>query len=393
MGIAILIILLFSSLILVHEWGHFIAARKKGIVVEEFGLGFPPRLVGVWRDKKSRKWTFVGPKNPKKKMTIEEAKNHPTIYSLNLLPLGGFVKIFGEDGTYDKIEGSFASKGLLSRAVVLVAGVVMNIIFASLLLIVLYATGLPTIVTERDEEALKQQGVSYTDPEVLITRIEPESPAEIAGIIQGDKILDLSTEEDSSGQILAIDQVREFIGGHTGEEVRFNILRGEESVVLDITPRTEAPEGEGPTGIELARVAQVRYMVHEAIWRGIASTFILFWAIIAGFAGIMRDLFTSGSSPVEVAGPVGIVSLSSQAAKLGFAHFLQFGALISLNLAFINLVPFPALDGGRLLFLLIEKLRGKPVGMDLERKIHGAGFILLIGLIVLVTFKDVAKFL
>src|SRR3990172_8193126 len=283
----IVLIFIFGLLIFVHELGHFMAAKRAGVKVEEFGFGFPPRLFGV--------------------------KRGETIYSLNLLPLGGFVKIFGEEGEGEGDPRSFISKKLGTRAVIVAAGVTMNFVLAVFLLSVGHTVGLPIIVDETVEKAL--------------------------------------------------------------------------------VPRVSPPPGEGAIGIAMVKTAIVSHPWYIAIWKGIESVFSLTIALVSGFYWILKGLILKGTLIAEVAGPVGIAVLISETTKLGFNYVLQFAAVLSINLAIINFLPFPALDGGRLIFFGIEKVKGSPVNPKVEKYIHMAGFALLILLMLVVTFKDITKYI
>ncbi|OGZ35402.1 MAG: RIP metalloprotease RseP [Candidatus Portnoybacteria bacterium RIFCSPLOWO2_01_FULL_43_11] len=355
----IIFILILGILIFAHELGHFITAKRAGIKVDEFGFGFPPRIFGV--------------------------KKGETTYSLNLFPIGGFVKIYGEEGEGRDDIRSFSSKSLSRRAIIIAAGVTMNLVLAALLLSLGHWVGLPSMI---DDEA----NGNLNNPQVQIIETAKDSPVEKAGIKIGDTIASLKLKvENEKLEISRVAEVREFTEAHRGEEVVVIIQRGDEILEKTLVLRENPPEGEGPLGAALVRTAIVSYPWYKAIILGITSTVNLIWVIIAAFLSIIWNLITTGRLITEIAGPVGIFTLTSQAAKLGFIYVLQFTALLSINLAIINILPFPALDGGRLLFLFIEKIKGSPVSQKIEKIIHTAGFIILILLMLAVTWRDVVK--
>ncbi len=351
----IIFILILGLLIFVHEFGHFVAAKRAGIKVEEFALGFPPRIFGV--------------------------KKGETIYSLNLLPIGGFVKIYGEEGKpTDKqlSEGhdegrAFYDKPIRTRAVILIAGVAMNLLLAAFLLSAGYWLGLPSVVDD--------QAAELEEAKIQITQVAFDSPASRAGIKIGDTITKFKT----------VEEVQKFVDEHKGQEITMTIQRGDEALEKTLVPRVNHPENEGPLGIALARTAIVSYPWYRALIMGLTSTVSLVWLIITALGGLLWQLITTGRLAIEIAGPVGIFNLTGQATQLGFIYLLQLTALISINLAVINILPFPALDGGRLLFLAIEKIKGSPVSQKIERFANTAGFVILILLMIVVTWRDIVR--
>ncbi len=354
----IIFILILGLLIFVHEFGHFIAAKRAGAKVEEFGLGLPPRIFGV--------------------------KRGETIYSLNWLPIGGFCKILGEGGEKKNDPRSMASKSIGQRAKIFAAGVSMNFALAVVLLIIGYTIGLPSIIKD-------DQVGTVRDPKVQIVEVVKDSPAEKAGLKVGDAIIELKVKSEK----LKVDEVEKFqelIKAHQGKEVILGIKRGDEELEIAAVPRENFPEGQGPLGIGLAETGIVSYPIHKAIWMGITSTINLTITIIFLFGGLLWSLISTGTGNIDVAGPVGIAVLTGQVAQMGFIYVLQFTALISINLALINIFPFPGLDGGHLLFLAIEKIKGRPVRREVLNTINNIGFILLMLLILAVTFRDFARF-
>ena len=353
----IIFILVLGILILTHEWGHFITARKSGLTVEEFGFGFPPRIFSI--------------------------KRGETLYSINLLPLGGFVKILGEDGTEPDNPKSFSSKPVGIRSLIIASGVFMNFLLAALLLVMGFYIGLPQIIDKNNEALAK-------NVEIQIVAVSNNSPAEKAGIKMGD-IIKYVKSGNKNVVINEISILQENINDHKGKEITIAVQRGKEIFKIKAVPRINSPEGEGALGIALAKTGIISYPWYKSFWLGIKSTFIISWEIIKGFGSLLKNLIASGTIPRDISGPVGIAVLTNQAATLGFIYLLQLVAIISLNLAVLNLIPFPALDGGRLLFLGIEKIKGSKVNPKIENAIHSIGLVLLLALVILITYKDIIK--
>lgn len=374
----LIFIVVLSVLVFAHELGHFWTARKLGVKAEEFGFGFPPRAVGFYKDVQGKWRHFWGNR------TLEElpAGQEPadTVYSLNWLPIGGFVRIKGENGEGKQEADSFAAKPLWRRALILAAGVIMNIILAAALLSVGYMIGMP--------QALDEVGASarISQAQVYVVEVLPDSPAQLAELEAGDVIVSVNGQAISSSA-----ELQTIVGAAAGIETDF-LIKGETGErQVKMSPRAMTDTGKAGIGVSIYASGTVSYPFFIAIWEGIKTTGLMFWAIIVAFALLIKDLFLGVSVGSQVAGPVGIATLTGQVASLGFAYLLQFMALLSLNLALINILPFPALDGGRLLFLLIEKFKGKPVRQSVEAWIHTIGFWLLIILIVVVTYKDIAR--
>jgi len=354
---AIIFIIVIGVLVLVHEFGHFIMAKRAGMKVEEFGFGFPPRLYG---------W-----------------KKGETTYSINWIPFGGFVKILGEDGD-QRGARSFASASFFNRMLVLVAGVVMNFLLAAVLLMIVNFFGLRIGLI--DGETGSAQNIK-----VQIVGVTAGSPAEIAGL----QPLDAIAGYKQDGTIIPINTtkgVQDAVASHLGQSLILEVERGNSLVEKTLIPRTNPPEGQGAIGISLALTGTVAYPWYEAIWRGISDAAFLTIATVQGYYALLKTLFIHGKLIADVSGPIGIASLTGQAARVGFNYLLQFVAMISINLAVLNIIPFPALDGGRVVLLLIEKAKRSPVHKSVENWINVAGFYLLVALMLYITFKDVTKF-
>ena len=363
----IFIVIAISVLILVHEWGHFFVSRKLGVGVEEFGFGFPPRL-------------------------ISRMKNGVR-YSINLLPFGGFVKIFGEHGEGVEDPRSFASRPAWHRIAILGAGVGMNLVLAWAMFSMGAAIGVPQAI---DPDTTVGAGaftneIPPTDVgvPVSIIAVMPNSPAEHAGLKIGDQIYEIRTPELSL-RIESEDDVRNFVDAYRGEEITLVTKRGSNIQEVKTMPRKDTPDGEGPLGIAMARLKIVRspwYLVPIEGLHTLARSII---AIFGGFAFIVKELVLGHTQSVPVSGPVGIYRYASETQQFGFAYFLQFVGILSVNLAILNALPIPALDGGRILFVVLEKIKRKKIDPNLENKVHTVGFVVLVLLMVIVTYRDVA---
>lgn len=351
----IIFILVLAILIFVHELGHFLVAKWNGVKVEEFGFGFPPRIWGI--------------------------KKGETVYSINWIPLGGFVKIFGEEGEEKENRRSFAHKKIWQRTAILLAGVAMNVFLAIAVLAVGYSIGLPSAIDDNSDAP---------GAVVQIAEVVKGSPAEAAGLKTGDVLLSLSYQT-SLQESSRVQDVQEFINQNKGKEIVLEFQRGSKIMQGTLIPRANPPAGEGPAGVALARVIKVSYPWYRAIYQAAISVFNLIWLVIYSLGYLIWQVLNQGRAAGEVIGPVGIFSLTGQAAQMGLAYVLQLTALLSVNLAIVNALPFPALDGGRVIFLIIEKIKGSPVSQAVERAIHSAGFIFLIALMLLITLRDVMK--
>jgi len=390
----LIFILILGVLVFVHELGHFLVARRNGVEVEEFGFGFPPRILGVYRNKKGKRKFIWGSREIGEIRESRKIGEERTIYSLNWIPLGGFVKITGEDGepSYVKTSAgkqkenpkSFASKPPFTRARILVAGVAMNFLLAAVLFSFGFWKGVPQPVEE-------VRGGKVGSEKIQIVDVGKGTPAEAMGIRAGDEILG-AVRENNLVKFSSVEEVQSFVGENKGNQVMLDIQRGEEKLRLAGSPRTEFPENEGPLGIGLAKIVVARYPWYKAIALGFQYTFDLTITFISFLGLLIWRLIVGQPVGLDVSGPVGIAVLTGQVAQLGFDYLLRFTAMLSINLAIINILPIPALDGGRILFILIEKLKGSPVSRKFEQRAHNLGFALLISLMVIVTVRDFARF-
>lgn len=333
---------LFVVLIVAHELGHFITAKLTGVKVEEFGLGYPPRLLGFRRGE--------------------------TIYSLNLLPLGGFVRLLGEeDPSYPR---SLASKSIKARLLVLGSGSLMNALLPLILLTVSFM--IPRSVEVAD---------------VLIKEVAPGSPAALAGLTPGDRVLRVNDQEVRSAADI-IFQTRL----HLGSPLSMQIERDGVQQVVSLVPRWEPPSGEGPLGVSLKSGEEKVVRVSSPLGRAFGQSVGSLWDTLRLYGNEIRGWLKGRPAP-QVGGPIAIVQISSEVARMGPSPLFAFAALLSLNLAIINLLPIPGLDGGRLAFVVLEGVRGRRLSPALERRIHIFGFLLLIVLIFLVSYFDLLRLL
>ncbi len=367
----LIFIILLGLLVFVHELGHFVTAVRNGIRVDEFGFGFPPRMFGVIKDDTGKYRLVWGNK---------EMPSGKTVYSLNWIPLGGFVKIAGEDGHDTSDPNSFASKSAWVRIKVLGAGVVMNFLFAWFLISIVLMLGMPQPIepSERGQ---------YPNAEIQVLSVGKGTPAEAMGLSMGDAIVSINGEK-----IQSLERVSQIIGENKGKSISIDVDRFGQAFSLSGTPRTEYPASEGALGISFSETAVVSYPWYEAIYRGAIATYNITMAILEAFGKMIASLFGAEKAALDVTGPVGIVYLTKQMSDLGLPYLLQFAALLSINLGIINILPIPALDGGRILFILIEKLKGSPVSRRVEGMIHQVGFMLLLLLMLFVTVRDFAQF-
>jgi len=355
-----IIIVLFSLVLLtaLHELGHFLLARKFGVRVEEFGIGYPPRIFGK--------------------------KIGQTIYSLNLLPFGAFVRILGDEET-DNSQESFSQKTLWQRALILAGGVVSFWLVAVIIFtIIIGVGGIPTAV----DDDFAQAGAN---PFIQILQVVPKSPAELAGIKPGDKIINLkfANEDLQSGKV---GEAQGFIVSHKGEEIQMGVMRGDQEIDIVVTPRINPPMGEGALGIAMARVVLTKTAWYKAPYKGVEITIQQTKNIpLTLVKAIKSKMQGQKNNDLQFVGPIGLGQIMGQALGQGWGNFLMLIAMISIWMALFNLLPIPALDGGRLLFLGIELIRRKPVNPVIEKRITAVFFFIMIGFMALVSIKDVIK--
>lgn len=380
MIITILIfIVVLGVLVFVHELGHFLVAKKSGMAVEEFGFGFPPRLLGF--QKKNGRWRMIlGHRKLQEDVIKNQAQQTGnTIYSINLIPLGGFVRILGENNEQEDHPGSFINKPFWPRFFTLIAGVAMNFLLAWVIFSAGLAAGLPAAL---DSSSQIPSGARFEGGKTGIIEVMKGQSAEKAGLLAGDAINTVDGQSFAS-----IDALRDYITANAGKSFVFQISRGSKEMSLTVESQKNPPEGEGPTGIALAVLGKLRYPWYTAPYYGLKLTVQQVGNIFSG----LYSLITARLGLSALGGPVKIAQLTGQVAGLGFVYLMQFTAFLSLNLAVLNILPFPALDGGRLFFLIVEKIRGKRNNQKIEQWANTAGFVFLLLLMLLVTIKDIVK--
>lgn len=357
----LLFIAVLVVLIVVHELGHFVAAKAFKMRVDEFGVGYPPKAWGI--------------------------KKGETEYTINWLPFGGFVKIFGEDGADGVPEPrSFVTKPKWQQAIVLVAGIAMNLLLAYLILTITLGLGMPRALTE--EEAR-----TAPDASLAVSNVLPGSPAEEAGLLRGDIITNIKKGEEVLLTKSAED-FTEFVAGSKGEELTLSITRGAEELTLTAIPEAgviSADVERAALGVGVASFGTVAVPWYKAPLEGAVLTWEATKVTAVGLVAFFGSIFTLSADLSQVSGPVGIAGAVGDAGASGIVPLLTLTAIISINLALINLLPFPALDGGRLLFVIIEAITRKRIPASVAGVLNFGGFALLILLMVVITASDVLK--
>ncbi|HWQ99472.1 MAG TPA: M50 family metallopeptidase [Candidatus Methylomirabilis sp.] len=368
----LIFLLVLSVLVLVHEAGHYLAARLFGVKADEFGYGIPPRIIGFV--KVGKKWKKVDRKDRK------EYEN--TIWSLNWLPIGGFVRIKGEQGDGEFDADSFHVKPIWQRIVILAAGVGMNWILAAVLLSVGLMIGVPSTLDELPP------GATVEKQEVSIIETLKDSPAEKAGVKAGDVIVRIGADDAKSLQ-----EARDLIAAQDLRPFTLLVRRDGQDVAVDVTPVYLEQAKRTGIGVGLVDTGIVRFPPLLAVKNGVILTGTYTKAVVLSFLDLFRDLVKGGGETADqVSGPVGIAVITGRIAKQGIMPLVHFAAILSINLAVVNFLPIPALDGGRALFLVVEGLRRKAIRRTTEALIHNISFLILIALILLVTLRDLGRY-
>ena len=344
----ILFILVLLVVVLVHEWGHFIAARKSGMTVEEFGFGIPPRI-----------WSW---------------KKGETTYSINALPFGGFVKIAGENGLEDTtpLDKQFESKPWYKQSLVLVAGVLCNILLAIFLFTVSYSLGTPTIAPNGT-------------PTVI--HVTSGSPTDEAGIKIGDTIIKV-TKENKTIESVDTTDLKSLINNST-EPLEITYVNNKETKVVMVTPVNN--DGTVAIGIGVEKVILEHTSIPQAFVKSLKQTNYITSSIFKTVGDLLSKLATGTKQTDQLIGPIGLAKEVRNASNIGFGYLLSFTAMISINLAVINILPFPALDGGRLIIVLLERLFKRKFSKKVVNIIHASGFVLLIGLMLILSVGDIRR--
>lgn len=341
MTTALMALLFFSVLIMVHELGHFLSARLVGIHAEEFSIGMGPAI-----------FKFQGKE---------------TRYCLRILPIGGYVNFIDQDSQSEDIR-AFGNAKLWKRILVIVSGSAMNFLLAILLLSIYFMTfGLYEVVPE-------------------VYEVEEGAPAYAAGLLPGDKIIQINNTlidtDDPQGGIL---QIRQIIDEKRGQSVDVTVMRDDQTMKFSITPQFNQETGNYRIGVVFGRIRQL------GLFSAVGLSFRQTGRLIVMMVDMLGGMIFQGEGIGDVMGPVGIVGEIGRAVRHGIEQLMNLAIIITINLGIINLIPFPALDGGRLVLLIVEGIRGKAIDPKREGYIHLAGFVILMTLMALVTFRDIAR--
>lgn len=344
---ALVFFIILSILVFVHELGHFSVARWIGVHVEEFGFGLPPR---IWGKKVGK-----------------------TIYSINWLPIGGFVKLAGEDqvgNTHVKNRSEyFWARSKKERAAILMAGVTMNFVLA---------VGITTY--------LLTQGIYQVAGQVHVEKVVAGSPAATAGLKEKDIIVSV----DKTPVKIPTDLIT-YTKAHAGSEIAIIVKRNNTEIPVTLTPRKEYPKGEGPMGVAISDLELKKYSLFVAPWEALKINVLRARDMFTGLGAMIGKIVQLKPIGADVAGPIGIAQVTGQAVKFGFTAVLEFMSILSLNLAVLNILPIPALDGGRLLFVVLEKILGRKVKPAFENSTHQIGMMILLALVVLISINDIMR--
>lgn len=364
----LLIIFSIVALIVIHEFGHFIVAKKLGVRVDEFGIGYPPRLLGK--------------------------KIGETIYSINLIPFGGFVKIFGEEGEHseNQKDKNFNYRPYWQKSAIIVAGVLAFWIISWPLFSAALYLGSPVSVSDNEK---------IENAQVRILDISKDSPAELVGLKTGDVIkkvvyLDEKTEAEKEVEVIKISQFIDIVNKQKTKSIKLVIENDEGELIKEIIPREDPPKGEGAIGISLVRVFDKKYSFKESITQGFKRVFHSTEAVIYSFGLLAKSSFDKDlreEMNIQVVGPIGVGVMLNQSLNWGIGFYLNLIGFIAIYLAIFNILPIPATDGGRLLFLTIEKIRGKSFNKEKENLINTFFFILLIVIMIIITANDIQRYI
>lgn len=348
--IIVKVVVAFSALIILHELGHFIVAKISGVWVEEFGIGLPPRIVGI--------------------------KIGGTLYSINWLPVGGFVKLHGETAGDQVLypDRAFTNKRKTTKILITLAGIAMNFILAIVCFAIVYSV----------------VGIETSKIDVTVEGVTANSPAAAAGLQANDIVKKV---DDTS--VTSTTQFQSVINNFKGKAVEIDVLRSKDIKALNITPRANPPVGEGPLGVEISDVPEIYFppiwqRPFVGAWYGLKQAIILSKAVIFGLGSAAQSV-GKGQAPKGVVGVIGIFALFVEFAKLGILPIINLVGVISINLAIINIIPFPPLDGSRVAIAIAEWITRRKITPDLENKIYLAGMIILLSLMVLITAREVPQ--
>lgn len=351
--VVIVFIIILALLVLVHEFGHFYAAKKQGVLVEEFGFGFPPRIFGI--------------------------KRGETLYSINLIPLGGFVKVYGEEYHEDKKlnlalkNRAFVYKKPWQKALIIVSGIIGNFLLGWVLISFLFTQGVPVPIDR-----------------AVVEKVQPSSPAQKAGVKEKDVVTKI-LKNGEKYEIVKSSDLIDYSKRFAGQTITFEILRNDKTIRVSIEPRKNPPQGQGPLGILISSYEEKKYPWYQAPFFGLIEATSITKRVIVELLTTLGEIITFQKPSLDVAGPIGIARFTGQAIKVGNKAVLELAALLSLNLAVINIFPFPALDGGRLSFVLYEWITKRRINKVVEKYTNIIGIIMLLSLAVLITISDIVK--
>lgn len=360
----LIFIIVLAVLIFVHELGHFLLARWNGIRVNEFKIGFGPKLIS-WGKRE-------------------------TEYGFNLIPFGGFVKIHGENPDDELINDprSFINKKKWRQITVLAAGVFFNFLFAWLIYVSVFTYGV-TAATN----GFESYASDFTNNRIMVTAVSPGSPAEKIGIKAGDVIVGIANDEKGLNHVnLSVTNIQSAINASRSTPILFAYARGKSPVTtVRIVPERGIVENKYAIGIAMDNVGDLRLPFFKAVYEGGRYTLAMIRDTVVGLYDFLTNIFRGTADFADVVGPIGIAGIVGSAANLGFTYLLMITALISINLGIINFIPFPALDGGRILFVLVEGIIRKAIPIRFANWINAVGFALLMILMVAVTYRDIAN--
>lgn len=350
-------------LVLIHEAGHFFAAKWAKMRVDEFAFGFPPKLFSV--------------------------KRGETEYSFNALPIGGFVRIYGENalGNNQPPARSFSAAPKWKQLIVLVAGVVMNVFLALILIISTYLIG-----TQVSEGIIPLEKIQ--NPKTMVAYVQEGAPAAKAGITAGDQIVAISVPSRSLEGVFGSKEVSEFVSAHQDESLAMFLKKPTgETYSVAVTPEAGLIEGRKAIGLQSVLSGTAELGLVDSIHYGAVTTWVFIRETVKGFGSLFASLVNGSAKEAmsSLSGPVGIVGVVGDAYDMGITSLLLITAIISINLAVLNILPLPALDGGRIVFVLIEIVIRRPIPQNIQLILNGVSFALLLLLMLYVTFQDIIK--
>lgn len=367
----ILGLFIFVGLVVVHEFGHFLAAKRSGVEVEEFGIGFPPRA---------------------KVLTVKKG----TVFTINWLPLGGFVKLKGENDA-DKTRGSYGSATLKNKVFIMVAGVGMNLATAFLILTFLALVGIPKLI---DDQYTIKNDTKIVRQQVLVGFVEPDSPAQKAGLQLRDVVESVGPAFGTQNKVTSLENFPKQTKEMAGQKVTLVYSRKSATKSVDLQLRSVAEvesskNSQNPKGY--VGIAPTEYSLQRSTWSApmVAAGLIEQFSVLTlkGLGSAISNLFQGNTAVAseQVSGPIGIFVLIKDGSLLGYQFVLMIMAVISLTLAIMNILPIPALDGGRLFVTLIYRAIRKPLNPKTEDRIHGLGFVGLMLLFAMITVVDIRR--